>query len=222
MIDTETLVLLQKSAPLLLRGALMTIRLAVLAVIIGAVFGTIMGVLNSKRLRMRGLGRLIDLYVTVVRGTPIFIQILIVYFALPDLLGMNLSPFFAGELALGMNSVAYVSEIVRGGINAVPVGQWEAAYVLGYRPFGALRFVILPQMFRNVLPALTNELIVLIKETSLLSSIGLMELTRVSRDIIARELEPMVIYLAAALLYLFMTTTISLLAQRLERRLAHD
>jgi len=222
MWESQAVKLLIQSAPLLLRGALMTIKISLCAVIIGVIFGTLIGTTNCRRLRPPFLGWFLDMYIAVIRGTPIFIQVLIVLFVIPDLLNINLSPFAAGVLALGVNSTAYVGEIVRTGINSIPHGQWEAAHVLGYQPSDTLRFIILPQMLRNVLPALTNELVVLIKETSILSTIGLVELTRISRNIIARELDPVTIYLAAAVLYLVMTTTVSLIAQRLERSLTYD
>ena len=148
-----------RAAPFLLEGAVMTIKISLIAIIIGSVFGTCVGVINCRRLQRPLLGWFLRLYTLVMRGTPIYVQILIAYFALPDLLGINLSPFMAGVCALGANSVAYVSEIVRAGINSIPQGQWEAAYALGYSTQTTIRFIILPQMIRNVLPALTSELI---------------------------------------------------------------
>ncbi len=222
MVSARVIDLLSRSVPLMLRGAVITVKISVCAVIIGAIFGTLFGIMNSKKLRLPGISHVINAYTLVMRGTPIYVQILIVYFALPDLVGVNLSPFTAGVVALGANSVAYVGEIVRAGINSIPSGQWDAAYVLGYSMPETLRIIILPQMLRNVLPALTNELVTLVKETSVLATIGLVELTRVSRDIIARELDPMTIYLAAAVMYLVMTTAISMVAKRLEKGFAHD
>jgi ABC-type amino acid transport system permease subunit len=143
---------------------------------------------------------------------------LIAYYALPEILGITLSPFTAGVAALGVNSTAYISEIVRGGINAIPEGQWEAASVIGLSPAKTLRWVILPQTLRMTLPSLINELTALIKETSILMVIGVAELTKVSKDIVARELDPMTIYLAAAALYLLMTSGIAGLALIVQRR----
>jgi His/Glu/Gln/Arg/opine family amino acid ABC transporter permease subunit len=214
--------LLIKSAPLMLKGTVMTLKIACASVLIGIVFGILFGIANCRKLRIPGFGQLLDFYVLVMRGTPIYVQILIAYFALPDLIGVNLSPFQAGVLALGMNSVAYVGEIVRAGINAIAPGQWHAAQVLGYAGWQTLWYVILPQMLRNVLPALTNELVVIIKETSLLATIGLVELTRVSRDIIARELDPMTIYLGAAAIYLAITTVVSVISKHIEKGLHYD
>ena len=161
---------------------------------------------------------LLNSFVWIIRGTPLFVQVLIVYYALPEVIGISLSPFTAGVIALGINSMAYISEIVRGGINAIPEGQWEAAYVIGLKPWQTLQGIILPQMLRINLPSLTNELTALIKETSILMVIGVAELTKVSRDIVARELDPMTIYLAAAALYLVMTSSASLFAQYTQKR----
>ena len=117
--------------------------------------------------------------------------------------------------------MAYISEIVRGGINAIPEGQWEAAYVIGLKPWKRLQGIILPQMLRITLPSLTNELTALIKETSILMVIGVAELTKVSKDIVARELDPMTIYLAAAVLYLVMTSSVSALLLNITQKRWH-
>lgn len=117
-----------------------------------------------------------------------------------------------------MNSTAYLSEIVRSGIDAIADGQWEAAFVLGLNRWRTLKEIILPQMFRISLPGITNELTALIKETSILMVIGVAELTKVSKDIVARELDPMTIYLVAAALYLSMTSTVSFFTHKMQKR----
>lgn len=205
--------LLMKSLPLLLKGAVMTIQISLVSIAIGLCGGLIIGILNCNKLRFPFFSFFLSGFVWIVRGTPLFVQVLIIYYALPEIVGISFSPFFAGIIALGINSTAYVSEIVRGGINAIPDGQWEAAYVIGLKPWQTLKGIILPQMFRVTLPSLTNELTALIKETSILMVIGVTELTKVSKDIVARELDPMTIYLAAAAFYLAMTSLLSLFAQ---------
>lgn len=203
----------------LLQGASATIEIVLAAMCFSVVGGVGLGMLNSPPWRVRGLSWLIDLFVSVIRGTPLFVQVLILYFALPQALGFDLSPFSAGVWALGMNSSAYISEIVRCGIASIPEGQWDAVHVLGYGRVAAMRSVILPQMIRNVLPALTNEMAALIKETSILMIIGVTELTKAGRDIVARELDPMPVYLTVAAMYYAMTTSISLVSRAIERRL---
>lgn len=208
--------------PLLLKAAWVTIGLTLQGLLIGLAFGTILGVLNCERLKTPLLSQSIHFAVSLIRGTPLFVQVLIIYYALPQALNINLSPFAAGVIALGINSSAYVCEILRGGINTISKGQWEAAHVLGYSKIGGLFFIIAPQMLRNSLPALTNEMISLLKETSVLMIIGVTELTKVGRDIVSRELNPMSIYLTVAGIYYLMTSGISLMTHHLERNLKND
>lgn len=206
------------SLPFLLQGALATIEISLVSIAIGLFGGIILGVLNCNKMGNPFSTFFLNSFVWIIRGTPLFVQVLIAYYALPEVIGISLSPFTAGVLALGINSTAYISEIVRGGINAIPEGQWEAAYVVGLKPWQTLQGIILPQMLRINLPSLTNELTALIKETSILMVIGVAELTKVSKDIVARELDPMTIYLAAAVLYLAITSSASLFAQYTQKR----
>lgn len=210
--------ILIKSIPFLLQGAFATIQIAFVSIAIGLCGGIIFGVLNCNKMGTPISSAILNSFVWMMRGTPLFVQVLIVYYALPEAIGFSLSPFMAGVIALGVNSMAYISEIVRGGINAIPEGQWDAAYVVGLSPWKTLEGIILPQMFRITLPSLINELTSLIKETSILMVIGVAELTKVSKDIVARELDPMTIYLAAAVLYLILTSSAALLAQYGQKR----
>lgn len=206
------------SIPLLLKGALTTIEIALVSMVIGICGGILFGILNCNKLRFAFSGMVINTFVWMIRGTPLFVQVLIIYYALPEVLGFSLSSFTAGAIALGLNSTVYISEIVRGGINAIPYGQWEAAYMIGLKTTTTLQGIILPQMFRITLPSLTNELTALIKETSILMVIGVSELTKVSKDIVARELDPMTIYLTAAVIYLLMTSAMSAIAHHSQKR----
>lgn len=210
--------LLLRSLPLLLQGAFNTIQIACVSIALGLCAGVGIGILNCDKMQHPFLGKILKGFVWVIRGTPLFVQVLIVYYAFPEVLGFSLSPYIAGVVALGVNSAAYISEIVRGGINAIPSGQWEAAYVLGLNPIKTLRGIVIPQMLRITLPSLTNELTALIKETSILMVIGVGELTKVSKDIVARELDPLTIYLVAAALYLVMTSTVALIAHKIQKR----
>lgn len=205
---------------LMLKGAALTLEISLLAIFIGLLGGIFMGIFNCNRIKVFLVSRLCAGYIGVIRGTPLFVQILIVYFGLPSMIGIDLSPFSAGVIALGANSCAYIAETIRSGINALPKGQWEAAHVLGYTRPQTLRFIILPQAIRNILPSLTNEFISLIKESSVLMILGVPELTKVSKDIVARELKPMEIYLIAAAMYFVMTSVLSWVSKKLEG--AHD
>jgi polar amino acid transport system permease protein len=216
----ETLELYKSALPLLLKGALMTVWISVIGIVCGFVCGAFFGILDCNKLRSKYIGPFLRFYVTVFRGTPLFVQLLIVYFALPDVLHIQLSPISAGIITLGLNSTAYLAEVVRAGINAIDSGQWDASYILGYSKLATFRFVIMPQAIRNVMPAITNEFATLIKESSILMFIGVPELTKVSRDIVARNLKPMEIYLFAALFYLVMTYAVAYLAKILEARVS--
>lgn len=160
-------------------------------------------------------------YIWFIRGTPTLIQVFIVYFGFPQL-GLKLSPFAAGVLALGVNSGAYVAEIIRSGLSAIPKGQLESAMALGISHRKAMTTIILPQVFRIILPPLTNEAITCLKNTSLLSTITVMELTLYSQVLIATTFRPFEFYIATALIYLVMTTVLSQLSAYLERRNARS
>lgn len=201
---------------LLMGGVGMTLFMAFVGVLIGMCGGVAGGVLSCRRLRHPLLSALISTYVFIVQGTPLFVQILILYLVLPT------APVVSVLVALGINSTAYITQIVRAGINAIPAGQWEAAFVLGYSTRGALWHIILPQMARNVLPALLNEVISLVKETSIVGAVGVYDLTKVIRDLGARTFEPLPWYLCAAVLYLTITSILGVLAKVVERRLEYD
>ena len=203
--------------PLLLQGVFVTVQVSVCALMIGGTFGTILGLLNCNLIRFNPFSTCIDIYVAVIRGTPVFVQVLIIYFGLSDVIGYSLSPLQAGGLALGINSTAYLAEIVRGGLNAVPKGQWEAGQALGYSKSQALLYLVLPQAAWSSMPAIVNEMISLVKESSILMVVGVTELTKVSKDLVSHQLKPVEIYLLCALLYLVITSSLQLMGNMLER-----
>lgn len=203
---------------LLLKGAVVTIEISLISIVLGFIFGTIFGVLNSNKVKIIIITQIVKIYVSIIRGTPIFVQLLIIYFALPKILNVSISPFVAGIITLSLNSTAYLSEAIRAGINSVIQGQWDAAYTLGYSKLQSLRYIILPQAIQKILPAITNELIALIKESSILMVIGVPELTKCSKEIVAIELNPMETYFAAAGLYFIITFILSKLTKSLEGR----
>lgn len=223
MMCSKTIQALISWFPLLMKGALTTLQLALGAALIGLFLGIVMGIASCKKLAVPGVKHFITCYVLIVQGTPVFVQVLLFYYALPGLVGVNLSPFAAGAIALGLNSAGYIAEIVRGGINAIALGQWEASYVLGYAPLTTLTAIILPQAKKIVLPSLTNELSALIKETAVISSIGVMELTKVGMNLNAQCLEPIAVYGTVAVMYLLMTTSLTSLSKKYASKgTAHD
>ncbi len=199
----------------------MTLQVLAIAAPLSFSLGLIWGILSSDRLRVRILSQVIDVVTFIYRAVPFYVQLLIVYFVLPDLFGFNLEPFPASVLALGMCSSGYVSQIIRAGINSIAAVQWEVAFTLGYSKWQILRYVILPQMVRNVLPAFNSEMDSLLKSTSIVSSIGLLELTRVGMNLVSKEMEPVPIYLMVAFFYLILSAVFNLISRMLERRLSY-
>lgn len=216
----HAMTLLCKYWPLLLQGAQMTLAILAASCVISFVLGTLFGILLSNRLKIKGVSQCIEVITFVYRGVPFFIQLLIVYFVLPDLIGCNLDPLTASVIALGGCSSGYVATAVRSGLNAVPQAQWESTTVLGFKRITALRHIILPQALRLIVPNLCNELDAMLKSTSIASGIGLLELTRASMNLVSREMEPVPIYLMAALFYLFFSLCINLGMRLLERRVS--
>ncbi|HHU29768.1 MAG: amino acid ABC transporter permease [Bacillota bacterium] len=202
--------------PMILRGVQMTIQLTVVAVAIGTVIGLVTSLLRLSRFKPVSL--LARCYVDFIRGTPLMVQILLFYYGLPQLLGIKaFDRYFSGVVTLSINSGAYVAEIFRAGIQSIHHGQMEAARSLGMTYFQAMRYVILPQAFKRCIPPLGNEFIAMLKDSSLVSIISLQELMMTGRIIEGHYYRPFETYIVVALLYLFMTTTISQLVSYLER-----
>ncbi|WP_315437160.1 amino acid ABC transporter permease, partial [uncultured Selenomonas sp.] len=168
--------LVVNSFPLLLIGAGVTIQITVLSTAIGFVIGLIVGVARISNLRV--LRMLAEVYVEFFRGTPLLVQIFLFYFALPVITGQRIDPFIAAISACGINSGAYVAEIFRAGIQSVDDGQMEAGRSLGMTWLQTMRYIIVPQAFKRVIPPLGNEFIAMLKDSSLVSVIGFEELTR--------------------------------------------
>ncbi len=207
--------LLADALPYLARGALVTLELTALTLLIGIPAGLLVAMLRLSHLKP--VRTVATVYVEVVRGTPLLMQIYVIYFVLPAA-GVSLPAFVAGVAALSLNAAAYISEIFRAGIESIDAGQMEAARSLGMDYRGAMRFVILPQTLRRVLPPLTNEAVALLKDSSLVSVVALSELMRVGKEIATNTGSPTTIYLSIALLYLGMTLPLTHLVRRLEAK----
>lgn len=205
--------------PLLMQGTAITVIAWITAGIISVALGTVIGVLGCRYLVSSPIAAIIKVYTFIAKGIPAYVQILIVYFVLPSLLGINIPGFIAAIAALAFCSSGYVTEIVRSGINTVSSGQWEACTALGYPLSITIRRIILPQTVRNILPALIGEGEQLLKSTSLLAIIGITELTRTGMNIISRELNPLPIYFTIAGIYLFFSAILQLLMIYTERKI---
>ncbi len=202
--------------PDLASGALVTLKFTTFSILFGLILGTITGIFRIVKNPI--LNAISTAYVEFIRGTPLLVQIMIVYYGLPEA-GIKLPPELAGILALSINSGAYIAEIIRAGIQSVPKGQMEAARSLGMTYVQAMRYVVLPQAFRNILPALGNEFIALLKDSSLLSVIAIAELTRMGMQIYAVTFNAWTPLLGVALFYLMMTLPLSRLVDYAQRRI---
>jgi polar amino acid transport system permease protein len=202
----------------ILKGVTVTLKYSVISVFLGLIIGTILAFLKVIDLKILRLAA--HAYTSIFRGTPLLIQLTIIYFGLPGLIGLKLSVFAAGVIAFSLNSGAYVSEIIRAGIESVDRGQVEAAKALGVSPVLRMKDIILPQAFRSILPALVNELINLVKESCLISVIGEMDLMRRAQVISAETYTFFTPMLTAAAAYYVMVLIISSFALLLEKRLA--
>ena len=206
-----------------LSGLLTTIEIAVLGLIIGIVVGTLIAVtkvLPQRRLINKILSKTSDVYVGFFRGTPMVVQLLLGYFVLMPALGVRADNVAVAIVIFGLNSGAYVSEIMRSGINSVDIGQMEAGRALGLSYGKSMTSVIIPQAIKNILPTLGNEFIVLIKETSVVSFIAVVDITKAFRSIADANYEYIIPYLMLALIYLVLVILITLLIKVLERRFA--
>lgn len=208
--------IITSSFPLLLAGAGVTIEITALSVGFGMAIGIVISLIRMTGIRLlRILG---NVYVDFLRGTPLLVQIFLVYFALPALIHRQVDAFFAAVFACSINSGAYVAEIFRGGIESIDRGQMEAGRSLGMNWWQTMRFVILPQAFKRIIPPLGNEFIAMLKDSSLVSVIGFEELTRRGQLIIARTYASFEIWLSVAFIYLIMTFAVARLVGLLERR----
>ena len=210
------------SIPLLFSGFVMTLKLMLGSVIISLAIGILFGILRCNALQITPFKQCISVYVFIVRSIPMYIHVLIMYFVIPQLIGINFSVYVASIIALGIYFSAYITEIVRCGINTISIGQWNACKLLGYSTLQSLRWVIAPQSLYNVLPALSGELDALLKSTSVLSTIGLLELTNAGNNIIARYMNPIPVYLLLACIYMLISACLKIVTCMIERRLSYD
>jgi polar amino acid transport system permease protein len=201
--------------PSFLEASWLVMEITVLVILLSWVCGLIAAL--GKTSRNRALRGAASFYVWFIRGTPTLIQIFIVYFGLPQV-GVRLSPFVAGVIALGVNSGAYVAEIIRGGLLAIPKGQMESGLATGMSYTQVMRRIILPRVVRIIIPPITNEAVTTLKNTSLLSTITVVELTLQAQIVIAATYRPFDFYIIAAVLYLLMTTVLTQLSTWVERR----
>ncbi|PJK24435.1 glutamine ABC transporter permease [Mycobacterium goodii] len=215
--DNSFFGLLKSTFPILMIGLRMTLILTVVSIAIALVLGVIFGLLRvSRSVVLRAIG---TTYVDIFRGTPLLVQAFFIYFGIPSALGFQMSALTAGIITLSLNAGAYMTEIVRGGIQSVDKGQMEAARSLGIGYLPTMRKVILPQAIRTMIPSYINQFVITLKDTSILSVIGIAELTQTGRIIIARNFQSFTMWLIIGIIYFVVIMALTKLSDRVEKRL---
>lgn len=203
--------------PMLMRGVWYTIYLTVGGLFFGFILGVAAGLMKlSKRIFFR---KAAGFYVELIRGTPMLVQAMFLYYGVPMAMGLRIPPLTAGIIVIAVNSGAYIAEIVRGAIQSINVGQTEAGRSIGLTGPQTMRYIIWPQAFRRMIPPLGNQFIISLKDTSLLMVIGVGELLRTGQEIVAVNFRAFEVYIAVALIYLAMTMSIAKALHILELRL---
>lgn len=211
--------LIQKNYGVLLEGLGTTLKITLLSLIIASIIGIVFGLLNVSHNKILRL--IATIYIDIIRGTPVIVLAFFIYFGIPVALGIRLDAMTAGIITLSLNAGAYMAEIVRAGIQSVDKGQMEAARSLGL-PYGkAMTKVILPQALRTMTPSIINQFIITLKDTSILSVIGIRELTKNGQIIIAANYEPLRMWAIIAVMYLVVITILSKVSKSIERRISY-
>jgi len=201
----------------ILEGLKVTLQVVALAGVIGFIIGTLLALCKIGRIKL--LTIMADIYTSIFRGTPLVLQLMIIYYGLPQAIGINLEPVTAAVLAFGLNSGAYISEVIRAGILAVDKGQREAAMALGV-PYGQMmKDIILPQALKNILPALMNEYITLTKESAIVTVIGVSDVMRRSYMVGSNTYAFLEAFIFAGLIYYVLVMILTLLGKVIERRM---
>lgn len=207
---------LLKYYPFYLEGIKVTLLLSLLTIVFGTILGLVLCILKISKYKI--LRSIASVYIEVIRGTPLIVQLIVIHYGFK----INMTEMTSATLALSINSAAYIAEIIRAGISSINSGQMEAARSLGMNHFQSMKLIIIPQAIKNILPALGNEFVVLIKESAIVSYIGLADIMYKAnqiRSLTYLTLEPL---LVAALIYFIITFTISKLIQYFERKLNKD
>lgn len=202
--------------PMLGKSVLLTLEFTILSTILGFILGILLSLVKISKFKV--LRKFADIYTSVFRGTPLLVQLMLVYFATPQLLNYQITALEAGVLTFGLNSAAYISESIRGGILSVDKGQWEAAMALGIPKTRLLMNIVFPQAFKNTLPSLVNEGIALLKDSSMVSVIGVADTMRWASLVQAKTFRAFEAYIIAAIIYYILVMALTTLGNYLERK----
>ncbi len=214
--------------PIFARGAWITIYISIIGTVIGSIIGLLVGLVRTiptpktrfRKIILKIANIFLSIYIDFFRGTPMMVQAMVLYFGTASAFGLQIDRTFAAVLIVSINTGAYMSEIVRGGIIAIDKGQFEAAQAIGMNHFTTMKEIILPQVIRNILPATGNEFVVNIKDTSMLSVIGVSELFFQTNSIAGINFKYTEAFFITSVIYLVMTLTITKVLRRLEIKLA--
>ncbi len=202
--------------PLLIKGIKVTLEFTALSTIVGFILGIIISIIKvSKITPLRWLA---NFYTSIFRGTPLLVQLFLIYYATPQLFNYKIPALNAAVITFGLNSAAYISEVLRGGIEAIDKGQQEAAMALGVPYFNTMFDIIFPQALKHVLPGLVNESIALLKDSSMVATIGVMDVLRASETIMNTTFIPFEPLILGALIYYVLVGILTCIAKVLERR----
>lgn len=205
-----------------LYGTFMTLFISLTGTIVGFFIGLLVALvkdLSKEHKGMKILNTFFSVYISIFRGTPMIVQSMVIYYGSSQVLGINWSPIGAALFIVSINTGAYMSEIIRGGVEAIDKGQFEAAQAIGMTETQVLRYIIFPQMFRNVLPAMGNEFIINIKDTSVLNVISVTELFYVSKSIAGTYSRYYEVFIITSVIYFFLTFTLSAMLRYLEKKI---
>ena len=206
----------EKKVGPVLEGLWVTLKISFFAAILTFIIGIVVALMKLSSYQF--LKDIATVYITIVRGTPLLVQIFLFYFIVANI--FELERFIAGVLALGIFFGAYMAEVLRGAIQSIDKGQLEAANSLGISKYQAMRYIILPQAFKRALPTLVGEMIALVKDSSLVSVISITDLTKVGREIVSNTFSPFETWIVVALVYLTITSTMSYMGHKLEKKMA--
>ena len=207
-----------ESVPMLLGGLKYTLIITAGGLFFGFILGAATGLMKLSRYKI--LSRIAGIYIETIRGTPLMVQVMFLYFGLPLALGMRIPPLTASIIAISVNAGAYIAEVVRGAVQSIEKGQVEAGRSIGLSRHQTMLYIIWPQAFRRMIPPLGNQFIISLKDTSLLVVIGMGELTRTGQEIIADNFRAFEVWLTVAIIYLMITRTLSYGLSYVEKRVS--
>jgi putative lysine transport system permease protein len=213
--------------PMFLRGAGITLLIAIIGTILGSLIGLIIGVIRTipmpergvKRIFLKIVNAILSIYIEVFRGTPMIVQAMVIFYGSALAFGMDMNRIYAAILIVSINTGAYMSEIIRGGIISIDKGQYEAAQAIGMNHFQTMKNVVLPQVIRNILPATGNEFVINIKDTSVLNVISVTELFFQTKSIAGNNFRYFESFFVACVLYFIMTFTVTRILRYIEKKL---